>query len=269
MSKFNLILVFVIVVGAVLLSTMGSGIVQGLQSAYLGMVSPFLRTGTAVGEQIGTMGQSLKTLDQLEAENTELKRENSVLKTTNQLLRDIEAENNQLRMALEYRERSVFKLVPARVISRDASTWWSTIKINRGFEDGLESDMPVLTEEGLVGKTTTVGKNESVVVLITDETCKVAGRVEGSVETGIVSGLRISGAGTAGELQMEFLSKGANLQPGQKVYSAGVSQGVFPSGILIGEVLTFRARALDGQSILSPVVDLSSVEDVFVIVDAK
>jgi dTDP-4-amino-4,6-dideoxygalactose transaminase len=36
--------------------------------------------------------------------------------------------------------------VPARVLSRDASSWWSTVKINRGFEDGLEPDQPVLTD---------------------------------------------------------------------------------------------------------------------------
>lgn len=242
---------------------------RNLQAFFLSILAPFARTSAAVSEQLGSVGLSLKSLDQLERENRELILKNRELMATNQLLRDIEAENNKLRAALGYRERSVFYLLPARVISRDASTWWSTMKINRGFEDGVESDMPVVTEEGLVGKTTTVAKNETIVVLITDETCRVAARVEGTVEQGIASGLRVPSSSHSTEIQLSFLSKTANLQPGQKVYTAGVSGGVFPSGILIGSVESFRARPLDGQAILQPTVDLAGIEDVFVIVGLK
>jgi len=268
-KQFNIILVIVILLGAVVLSTMGSGTVRDLKSGFLSLVSPFLKTGDAVGRQIGSVGEDLKTLDRLEEENRTLTLENRQLKTTNQLLRDLEAENQKLRQALDYRERSVFQLLPARIIARDSSTWWKSVKINRGFEDGVESDMPVLTESGLVGKTTTVGKNESVVILVTDESCRVAAKVEGTTEKGIASGFRVSDAASLGDIQLAFLSKSANLQPGQKVYSAGVSGGVFPSGILVGEVKSFRVRPLDGQAVLAPAVELDTIEDVFVLVGAK
>ncbi len=269
MSRLNIILVVVILAVAVLISSLGSGTMQKLQAGFLGLVSPFLKTGSAVQEQIGGIGQGLKTLEQIEEENRKLTTENKELRATNQILRDIEMENNKLRMALDYRNRSVFKLIPARVISRDASTWWNTIRINRGFEDGLDSDQPVLTDQGLVGKTTTVGKNEAIVLLITDENCRVAAKVEGSREQGILSGLRIQSSTTPGEMQLNFLSKTADLQPGQKIYTAGVSGGVFPSGIALGTVKNFKARPLDGQAIVEPAQDLSSVEDVFVVVGAK
>lgn len=269
MSRLNIILIVVILAGAVLISSLGSQTMQKLQAGFLGVLSPFLRTGSAVQEQIGGLGASLKTLDQIEEENRTLITENKALRATNQILRDIEAENNKLRAALEYRNRSVFKLVPARVLSRDASTWWSTIRINRGFEDGLDADQPVLTDAGLVGKTTTVGKNESIVLLVTDENCRVAAKVEGTREQGILSGMRVQDSAGTGELQLNFLTKSADLQPGQKIYTAGVSGGVFPSGIVLGTVKSFKARPLDGQAIVEPSQDLSSVEDVFVVVGAK
>lgn len=269
MSRLNIILVVVILAVAVLLSTFGSGTMQKMQAGFLGLMAPFLKTGSAVQEQIGGIGQGLKTLDQIEDENRKLTTENKELRATNQILRDIEAENNKLRVALEYRNRSVFKLIPARIISRDASTWWNTIKINRGFEDGLKSDQPVLTDQGLVGKTTTIAKNEAIVLLITDENCRVAAKVEGSREQGILNGQRIQSSSSPGEMQMNFLSKSADLQPGQKVYTAGVSGGVFPSGIMLGTVKSFKARPLDGQAIVEPAQDLSTVEDVFVVVGAK
>lgn len=269
MKRLNIIIVAVIVVAAVVISSLGSDIPGRLQAGFLRLISPFLKTGSAVQEKFGAMGQGLKTLEQLEKENAELLTENKELRVTNQILREMEAENNRLRLALDYRERSVFRLVPARVISRDASTWWNTVKINRGFEDGIDADQPVLTDAGLVGKTTTVGKNESIVLLITDETCKVAAKVEGSIEKGILSGLRPGENEGAGQMELSFLTKAANLQPGQKIYTAGVSGGVFPSNIPLGRVVSFRARALDGQAIVEPALDLSSVEDVFVVVGAK
>ncbi len=269
MKKLNIALLLAVIGLAVYFSVLSPAEMQSLQSRFLSFLAPFLRTGSAVQEQIGSMGQGLKTLDELEAENRKLNEVNRELLTTNNLLREIEAENNRLRLALEYRERSVFRLLPARIISRDASTWWNTVKINRGFEDGVETDQPVLTDVGLVGKTTTVSKNEAIVVLITDETCRVAAKVEGSREQGILSGMRVQDSGSIGELQLNFLTKNASLEPGQKVYTAGVSNGVFPSGILIGKIKEFRTRPLDGQALVEPAVDISQTEDLFVVVGAK
>ncbi|MEI6337305.1 MAG: rod shape-determining protein MreC [Verrucomicrobiota bacterium] len=269
MNRLNVIIVLLILAVAVVISALGSNTAQRIQAGFLGLVSPFLKTGSAMQQRIGAVGQGLKTLGQLEDENGQLAMENKNLKTTNHILRDLETENNKLRAALEYKQRSVFQLVPARVISRDSSTWWNTVKINRGFEDGVDADQPVLTDVGLVGKTTTVGKNESIVLLVTDEICRVAAKAEGTREQGILSGQRIQDSGTSGEMQLNFLSKTADLQAGQKIYTAGVSGGVFPSGILLGTVKSFKARALDGQALVEPALDLSSVEDVFVVLGAK
>jgi rod shape-determining protein MreC len=123
--------------------------------------------------------------------------------------------------------------------------------------------MPLVTEFGVLGKTTTVSDSISVVLLVSDESCRVAASVEGSREQGIVSGERVTG-GLAPLLDLNFLSKQADLKPGQKVYTSGVG-GVFPSGLLIGSVKSFRVRELDGQAQITPAVDLSHLEDVFVV----
>ena len=203
----------------------------------------------------------------MERENASLRVDNRQLRATNSALRDVEHEVNRLRHALNYRERSVFKLVPAEIVTRDSSTWWHTVTINRGKEDHIETDMPVVTDEGLVGKTTTVSNTISVVLLVTDENCKVAASVEGTREQGIVAGERVSG-GLAPLLDLNFLTKQANLQPGQKAYTSGVG-GVFPSGLFIRTVKNSSARELDGQAKLAPAVDLSHLEDVFVVTGRK
>jgi rod shape-determining protein MreC len=112
-----------------------------------------------------------------------------------------------------------------------------------------------------------VGANISVVLLISDENCKVASSVEGTREQGIASGQRVT-SGVTPFLDLNFLSKQAELKPGQKVYTTGVG-GVFPSGLLVGLVKNFQVRALDAQAQLIPGVDLSHLEDVFVVTGRK
>src|ERR1044071_4882314 len=263
MNRSSIVAIVLFAAALLALFSMGPQATRKIQSTFFQAISPFLKTGSGLERQITSVRSGLKSLEELERENAALKVENRSLKATNEALRDVEHEVNRLRQALAYRDRSVFRLVPAEILTRDSSTWWRTVTINRGKNDHIESDMPVLTDEGLVGKTTTVHENISIVLLVSDENCRVAATVEGSKEQGIVSGERVSASATP-LLELNFLTKQANLQPGMKTYTSGVG-GVFPSGLLIGTVQSFRVRELDGQARIAPAVDLSHLEDVFVV----
>jgi len=263
MSRTNIIalLIFGAILGYFL--TFGPNTTQKFKAGVYQLLAPFLTSGSGLKKQITSVRTGLKSLDQLEHENSALQIENRELRATNQSLRDVEHEVNRLRHALNYRERSVFKLIAAEIVARDSSTWWRTVTINRGRRDGVETDMPVVTDEGLIGKTTTVSDSISVVLLVSDENCRLAASVEGRREQGIVSVERVT-TGLTPLLDLNFLSKQADLKPGQKVYTSGVG-GVFPSGLLIGVVKSYRVRELDGQAQLTSAVDLSHLEDVFVV----
>src|SRR6059058_1513246 len=221
MSRTNIIalLIFGAILGYFL--SFGTESTRKFKAGVYQLLAPFLTSGSGLRKQITSVRTGLKSLDQLERENAALQVENRALRATNQSLRHV----------LNYRERSVFKLIAAEVVARYSSTWWRTVTINRGKSDGIETDMPVVTAEGLVGKITTVSDSISVVLLVSDENCRVAASVEGSREQGIVSGERVT-TGLSPLLDLNFLSKQADLKPGQKVYSSGVG-GVFPSGLLI------------------------------------
>ena len=243
---------------------------QQVQAGFLGLISPFLKQGSGLQKKYSGMREGLKTLAQLEGEVKQLRVANKELSATNQMLRGLEAENNRLRGSLGYREHSVFQLMPARIIARDPSTWYQKIIIDRGSEELIEDDMPVLTPEGLIGKTTVVSKHSCEVLLITDENCKVSALVEGAVQAGgarvqgIVKGERAVGQGQP-LVGLGFLSKQANLRPGLNVYTSGVG-GVFPAGVPVGVVGEFKVRDLDSYATITPAADLSNIEDVFVVV---
>ena len=264
MSRVSIIalVAFVVLTGLVLaLRTRGA---QRVQAAALELVRPIHTTTNGLSHNLSAFGQGLESLQDLESENKILVVENEKLRARNQILNDLEGENNGLRQALGFVKRSQFHLLPARIIARKSATWWNNVQIDRGEEDGLDSDMPVVTDLGLVGKTTTVGRNTALVLLVTDENCKVAAYVEGTREKGIVSGERTS-PGLQPNLSLDYLSKGANLQPGQKVFSSGVSGGVFPYNLLLGTIKDFQVRVLDAHATLAPAVDISKLENVFVV----
>jgi len=268
MSKINAVLIALVLIVAAVVTLISSGGVRSMHAGFMNVFSPFLKTGRAVQEQLGAVGTGLKTLEQLEAEHRQLTLENRELRATVLMLRDMESERNRLRDALAYLEKSEFRLIPAQVISREAGSWWQTVRINRGFEDGVEADMPVITDKGLVGKTVAVSKNTATVMLITDENCRVGARIEGTREQGILQGKRVSGE-AQGELELNFLTKQAEVRPDLAVYTVGVGGAVFPGGIPIGQVLSFRTRELDGQAAVRPVVDFSALTDVFVVRGGK
>lgn len=267
MSRTGIVALVIFAAAVLALLSIGPQATRTIQASFFQAISPFLKTGSGLERQITSVRTGLKSLEALEKDNATLQVENRSLKATNEALRDVEHEVNRLRHALAYRERSLFRLVPAEIVSRDSSTWWRTVTINRGQEDGLAPEMPVLTDEGLVGRTTTVSANISVVLLISDENCRVAASVEGTREQGIVTGERVAGS-SAPLLDLDYLSKQAELKPGQKVYTSGVG-GVFPSGLFVGMVKSFQVRALDSQAKVAPAVDLARLEDVFVVIGRK
>jgi rod shape-determining protein MreC len=267
MSRSSIVALVIFAAALLALLSIGPQTTRKIQATFYEVISPFLKTGSGLERQITSVRTGLKSLEELERDNAALRVESRSLKATNEALRDVEHEVNRLRHALNYRERSIFRLVPAEIIARDSSTWWRTVTINRGEEDGLEPEMPVLTDEGLVGRTTTVSANTSIVLLVSDENCRVAASVEGTREQGIVTGERVAGSMTP-LLDLNYLSKQAELKEGLKVYTSGVG-GVFPSGLFVGTIRSFQVRALDSHAKLAPAVDLARLEDVFVVVIRK
>ena len=244
---------------------------QRLQSAFLGIISPFLKKGSEMDSRWNSYRIGLKKLDDLEAENQRLKVDNDKLRAANQALRGAEAEKIRLQSALGYRDSAPFALIPARVIGRSPSNWWSTVVIDKGSLDLVLEDMAVVTPDGLVGKVVNLSEHSASVLLISDENCKVAGSVEGSKEEGIVR-VEVRGQRTSNSSQptmtLNFLSRFKPLRAGQKLLTSGAG-GVYPPGILIGQIVEFKSRELDGQAIIEPSVYIAALSDVFVITGMK
>ena len=127
------------------------------------------------------------------------------------------------------------------------------------IEQALLSSFALIREEGQRDPDLA----RAQIVLVTDELCRVAARVEGTKEKGIISGER-GALGVARELRLRFLSRNAEVAPGMNIVSSG-DGGVFPANLLIGRVKIFENKDISGEAVIEPAVDFAKLEDVFVI----
>lgn len=271
MTRLNIIALLLFAAALLWVLTLDRKAVESVQARSSTILTPFMKASTALQESIEKAQGTPLTREELEEEVERLTIEVAELKTKNQLLQKLAEENEQFRKALKLQQTSLFDLVSARIISRLTSTWFSTLDIDKGYDQEVSPDSPVVTpvmnDVGLVGKTIRVARDQTTVILLTDEKCQVAAKVEGSREQGICMGQRGATERTP-YLKLKFLTKEANLRPGTRIYSSGVGE-LFPSNLLLGTVKEFTAGDVYGEATVEPAVDFSALEHVFVVVGMR
>ncbi|MDX2226449.1 MAG: rod shape-determining protein MreC [Verrucomicrobiae bacterium] len=246
---------------------------QGLSGTVTSLFGWFTEPVAAFKRWFSRADEGMKSLDDLSQHNSRLVWDNSRLRAENDRLRQLVTENSRLKAMLGFEQDSPFELVAARIISRDSSTWWQGLLIDKGFEDGLQANMPVISEQGLVGKLTTILKNQSRMILVLDENCKVSAVIEENREQGIVTGTR-EGNEINPVVRMTYISRKADIKPGMSVLTSGLG-GIFPPGIRIGTIREVKISSQTGNlglykdATLQPSVDMSNLEYVFVVVKSS
>ncbi|MFH1856892.1 MAG: rod shape-determining protein MreC [Candidatus Omnitrophota bacterium] len=193
-------------------------------------------------------------------ENNRLREKNAALEEENVRLKEILKENERLNSLLSFKEKSPFKLIPARVIAKDAVSWKKSITIDKGLNDGIYLEMPVITSAGLVGWIKSAGLGSSQVMLITDINSKVAALIQDTRWDGIAEGT------SANKCRLKFIETEAEVKTGQVVVTSGLSS-IIPKGIMIGTVSgVSEERGQVEKSIgIKPSVDFDRLEEVLCI----
>jgi len=224
-----------------------------------------LTPGAAVlARASGAIEQSwafLQEIGRLRTENARLRAENARLREENARLGAAAQESGRLRALLGFKEQQPYRTVAARVVGRDPSHWFSTILVDRGSADGIARNDPVVTSDGLVGHVIETGGAWSRVLLILDPRSAVGVLVERSREAGVAGGQ----GGAA--LRVTYLSRDAEVHPGDRVITSGLGQ-IYPPGLVVGTItgVTRAAGGLFQEATLRPAADLDHLEDVLVII---
>ncbi|HEX3720599.1 MAG TPA: rod shape-determining protein MreC [Verrucomicrobiae bacterium] len=175
-------------------------------------------------------------------------------------------ENARLRAAERWPGQARWKVKLARVIARDPANWWRSVELDLGSRDGVRTNLPVMTADGLVGRVQSVSTTRCQVILLGNPNLRVAAIVGTNYETGIIS------AGSSlpqdqGMIGLDLLSGNSEVYPGQNVVTWGAG-GVFPYGIPIGKIVDSRAKeyGLSMEARVKLAANLDALEEVWVMV---
>ncbi|MBN2161603.1 MAG: rod shape-determining protein MreC [Pontiellaceae bacterium] len=222
------VLLVVVFVPLPSLTLRGKGVVRG-------SVAPAERATSGIWRRLSEAGAAIRGIGGTAEKNMELSRELIRLQTELNRLRDAEADNVRLHRALNFYRKKPDTMIPCDIVSRNISGWWSTVRIGKGSRAGIDSDLAVISPDGLVGKTTEPTPFTTEVLLISDPACQVSAKIK--LKDKEVYGLvRGTGSNLKGEprARIEFINKDILVSVNDEVVTSGL--GAFPKGVHIGYV---------------------------------
>jgi len=162
------------------------------------------------------------------------------------------------------RERPENEYVASSVIGRDPSPFLHYIIIDQGSDDGIRHGMPVVTEQGLVGRIDAVTASASRVQLITDPNSVINIRLQRAQTEALLVG------SLTGDVNLNMVPQDVNLQSGDLVLSSGLGAN-YPGDIVVGQVLTVRKQETDlfQSASVQPAVDFNNLRAVLVITNFR
>jgi rod shape-determining protein MreC len=150
----------------------------------------------------------------------------------------------------------------AAVIGRDPSPFLHFVIINRGSNDGILRGMPVVTNQGLVGRVDAVIADAARVQLITDPGSNVNVRLQNADTEASLAG------SVTGDITLDLIPQETAVEAGDLVLTSGLGGG-YPPDLIVGQVINIRTRDFDlfQQATVQPVVDFNRLQIVLVIVN--
>ncbi len=253
------VIVFILALGVIFLGR--QGLFSPVESLLLAPLVPAQKVVSQVYNNLYTLLFAPSDLETLQARNAELQQQVAQLTNENIRLSEIEAQYKVLSALLDYaRANPEQSYLAADVIGRDPSLFLRYALLNKGSNAGVTRDMPVVTEQGLVGLVTEATATASKVLLITDASSAVNVRLQNSRAEGVITGQE------SGELRLNFISVDVELKPGDRVITSGLG-GRFPAGIVVGTVVSVRKRNFEvfQEANVKSEIDFNRLEMVLVI----
>lgn len=240
-----------------------------LKSVVSTVIIPFEKGINNIGLWTSDKAASLQEISEVMEKNVDLQNQvDSLVEENNQLKQD-SFELARLRDLYKLDEKYPgYTKVGARVIGKDPGNWFSTFKIDKGSDQGIEVNMNVIANGGLVGIVIEVGSDYSVIRTIIDDNSKVSGMLIDTSQNCVVTGdLKLMDSGL---IHVTQFKKDVVARDGDKIVTSNISSN-YLEGILIGYLKDVKmdSNNLSQSGYLVPVVDFEHLQEVLVILEKK
>ena len=238
-------------------------VTSGVRSVASDAFSPVRSGVNAVVEPIGSFLAGSVHYGAVREQNQKLQAEIDQLKMQNAASADQAAALKQLTALLHLPYLANLQTVPAEVTNFGTSDFAATIDIDVGRSDGVQLDMPVVGNGGLVGQIVEVSHHTATVRLITDGQSSVGVRYGPSPGSLAV----LDGAGAGKPLNADLVPSNTPLTDGEVFTTSGLQGALFPPDIPVARVVASHTGATSGQEsvTLQPLADLTHLRYVTVV----
>jgi rod shape-determining protein MreC len=213
---------------------MGAGHTEGhkvtlLRHWAIDIVTPFELASHGTSARVRSIWSNYLDLRHTRTRNQQLQAEITRLRVEQAEFAEDARAGRRLESMLQFQHSYVTQTVAAQVIGGSGSDAARMLTLNKGYDDGIRQDQPVLTPDGVVGKIRDVQHHTAQLLLLSDPTSG-AGVVLASTR------IRAIVRGTAsGGVQINNLTADSRIKPGEQVLTSG-GDGVYPRGLPVGVI---------------------------------
>jgi rod shape-determining protein MreC len=235
--------------------------VKVLRMGVTTVVAPPEKVLHSGGLSLRSIWSSYLDLIDLKQQNEQLLAENQRLQLEQAALAEDARQGQRLQELLAFKQHYVDGTVPAQVVGAGGSDHGRVLYIDKGADDGLAEDMPVITPDGIVGRIRDVMPHTSQVLEISDPTSAAGVLLEETRTRGVLRGNGF------GQPEIVNIMPDDRIRPGQLVLTSGGDQ-IFPRGLPVGTVLKIVPDVEDQplvDVVLKPAANLGRLEEVLVI----
>lgn len=225
------------------------------------VLSPFERAFLFTGHGVSHTWHNYADLRHVREQNRQLQAELDRVRLEEASLAEDARQNGRLQKLFAFQQHYVSQTVPAHVIGTSGTDLSRVLYLDKGQADGLRTDMPVITPDGVVGKLRDVFPHSSQLLEIDDQTSGLGVILTESRLRGILRGT------TAGQTEIIDVLPDERIRVGEPVVTSGGDQ-IYPRGLPVGTVqriVNDPARNPYVAILVRTAVNLSRLDEVLVI----
>lgn len=259
----GIIVTILLLVIIVFLSNVEIGKLSYAQNVFTSLIMPVQNGLTYLKNKLAGNENFFTDVNALKQENEQLKQKNKELEESLRELEITKNENSRLTELLGLKEKyTSYSTIPAYVINRDMNNYSNMIVIDSGKKDGIEENMVVIADKGLVGHVVSVSDTTAKVQTIVDPSSSVSSTLSTTRDNLVIRG-SIEGNG---KLKGTFIQPHVTIAQGDNIETSGIG-GIYPKGIHIGTVnqVVSTKNITDRYIWIETAVDFTKLETVLVI----
>ena len=257
------IIITIIILILIVIFSNGDSNLSFFENVASNLVMPIQNGMTYLKNKISGNNTFFTDINNLKQENEELKKKNSELEQSLRELENIKTQNETLKEYLDLAEKyGEYKTIPGYVINKDISNYSKTIVINIGKNDGVEENMTVIGDQGLVGHVVSVTDSTAKVQTIIDTASSVSCSMSTTKEAIVCKGT----LDDKSLLKAMYIPTDSNIIQGDSIETSGLG-GIYPKGIHIGTVqkVINTHNLTDRYALIQTAVDFDKLDTVLVI----